>query len=100
MPPWTTLVIAPDSSSNQYEIHEELSNRGIDVLVLDHHIAEKESEYACVVNNQLCDYPTKSLCGTAIVYKLCQYIDSIMEDNIVDEFIDLAGTALVADMVD
>ena len=38
------LVIAPDSSSNDYEQHEELHNRGIDVLVLDHHEAEKISE--------------------------------------------------------
>ena len=50
------LVIAPDSSSSDFEIHEELYKKGIDVLVLDHHEAEKISEYACVINNQLCDY--------------------------------------------
>jgi len=31
------LVIAPDSSSNDYEIHEALSKEGVEVLVLDHH---------------------------------------------------------------
>ena len=50
------LVIAPDSSSNDYEVHQELARRGIDVLVIDHHEAEKISEFACVINNQLCDY--------------------------------------------
>ncbi len=35
LPPWTNLVIAPDSSSNQYDIHEILKSRGIDILVLD-----------------------------------------------------------------
>ena len=45
------LVIAPDSSSNDYEIHKALKENGIDVLVLDHHEADKISEYACVINN-------------------------------------------------
>lgn len=79
IPPNTTLVIAPDSSSNDYDIHKTLSDKGIDVLVLDHHHADKVSEYACVVNNQLCDYPTKSLSGVGIVYKFCQYLDQVLE---------------------
>lgn len=49
--PGTTLVVVPDASSNEYEIHKKLSDKGIDVIVLDHHQAERESEYACVVNN-------------------------------------------------
>jgi single-stranded-DNA-specific exonuclease len=72
------LVIAPDSSSNDYEVHEELAKRGIDVLVIDHHEAERVSEYACVINNHLCDYPTKSLSGVGMVYKFCSYIDELM----------------------
>ena len=47
------LVIAPDSSSSDFEEHEELSKRGIDVLVLDHHETTHYSEYATVINNQL-----------------------------------------------
>ena len=62
------LVIAPDSASSDYEQHEELAKRGIDVLVLDHHEAPEVSQYACVINNQLCDYANKALCGAAIVY--------------------------------
>lgn len=93
------LVIAPDSSSNNYEIHEELSKRNIDVLVLDHHEAEKVSEYACVVNNQLCDYPNKSLSGVGIVYKFCSYLDTILGGNRGRRFEDLVALGLVADMM-
>ena len=100
IPATTSLVIAPDSSSNEYDIHKELQSKGIDALVLDHHQADKISEYACVVNNQLCDYPTKSLSGVGIVYKLCQYIDSLFGDNIVDRFLDIVGVGLTGDMVD
>ena len=45
------LVIAPDSSSNDYEEHKKLKERGIDVLVIDHHEAEKVSDDAVVINN-------------------------------------------------
>jgi single-stranded-DNA-specific exonuclease len=45
------LVVAIDSSSNDYEIHKNLADKGIDVLVIDHHEAERISEYACVLNN-------------------------------------------------
>ena len=38
------LVIAIDSSSNDYEVHKNLADRGIDVLVIDHHEAERISE--------------------------------------------------------
>ena len=70
------------------------------MLVIDHHEAEKVSEYACVINNQLCDYPTKSLSGAGMVYKLCQYIDKIMGAEYAPQFLDLVATALVADMMD
>ena len=94
------LVICPDSASNDYEYHQELKEQGVDVLVLDHHQADKVSEYAVVVNNQLCDYPTKSLSGVAIVYKLCMYIDNVCGDALVDRFIDLVAVGLTGDMMD
>lgn len=94
------LVIAPDSSSNDYEVHQQLYEKGVEVLVIDHHEAEKVSEYACVVNNQLCDYPTKSLSGVGMVYKFCSYIDQIMGESIADEFLDLVALGLIGDMMD
>lgn len=94
------LIICPDSASNDYEQHQALKEHGIDVLVLDHHEAPKVSEFACVINNQLCDYPTKSLCGAGVVYKFCCYIDSLMGTNYAIEFEDLAALGLIADMMD
>lgn len=93
------LVIAPDSSSNEYEIHQALQEKGIDVIVLDHHEAPKVSEHAIVVNNQLCDYPTKTLSGAGIVYKFCQYLDQFSDAPAANEFCDLAALGLIADMV-
>ena len=94
------FVICPDSASNDYTQHETLHRYGIDVLVIDHHEAEYVSDFACVINNQLCDYPTKSLCGGAMVYKFCCYIDSLMKTEFAIEYEDLAALSLIGDMMD
>lgn len=100
IPPNIKMVIAPDSSSNDYEEHAELAKLGIDVLVIDHHEADKISEYACIINNQLCDYPTKSLSGVGMVYKFCSYIDELMNVDYANQFLDLVSLGMVADMMD
>lgn len=94
------LVIAPDSSSNDYDEHKKLKERGIDVLVIDHHEAEKVSEFACVINNQLCGYPTKSLSGVGMVYKFCQFFDNIMDTDYANYNLDLVALGMIADMMD
>ena len=94
------LVILPDSSSNDYDEHKELYDKGIDVLVIDHHEADKISKYACIINNQLCDYPTKSLSGVGMVYKFCSYIDELLNVNYSEQFLDLTALGLIADMMD
>ena len=94
------LVIAPDSSSNDYEVHKELAARGVNVLVIDHHETDKESEHACIINNQMCDYPTKSLSGVGMVYKFCSYIDTLLDVDYADQYLDLVALGMVADMMD
>ena len=49
-----SLVILPDSSSNDYEYHEQLKEIGTKCLILDHHDIEadtKISDNACIINN-------------------------------------------------
>lgn len=94
------LAIAPDSSSNDYEEHKILKERGIDVLVIDHHEADMISPNACVINNQLCDYPTKSLSGVGMVYKFCSYIDELLNVDYAEQFLDLVALGMIADMID
>ena len=94
------MVIAPDSSSNDYDEHKELFEKGIDVLVIDHHEADQISKYACIINNQLCDYPTKSLSGVGMVYKFCSYMDELLNVDYANLFLDLVALGMVADMMD
>ena len=99
MPEDTRFVICPDASSEEYEKHQKLAAAGIDVLIIDHHNAEKVSENACVINNQLCDYPTKSLSGAGMVYKFCSYLDKLMGKNKADDFLDLVSLGCIADVM-
>ena len=94
------LVIAPDSASSDYEQHEELSKRGVDVLVIDHHEAPEISQYACVINNQLCDYANKTLSGVGVAYKFCSYLDQLMNTDYANHYLDLVALGMVADMMD
>lgn len=93
------LVVLPDSSSNDYEYHARLKLAGIDIVVLDHHEADKISEDAIVINNQLSDYPNKDLSGAGVVYQFCKYWDKILGQDIADNYLDLVALGLTGDMM-
>ena len=71
----------------------------MEIIVLDHHNLEVEPAHICLINNQACDYPNKSLSGVGIVYKFCCYIDSLLGTNKAQELLDLVAVGMVADMM-
>ena len=93
------LIICPDSSSNDYDCHYELFKRDKQVLVLDHHEAEQISAYACVINNQLSDYPNKELSGVGVTWQFCRYLDKMLGKNFADDYLDLVALGNMADMM-
>ena len=103
IPEKCTLVIAPDSSSNEREIHETLAERGVDVIVLDHHEADRDitSDPAIIVNNQLSGYANKTLSGVGVVYKTLQCMDRLQRKvGAVSYYLDLVALGLTGDMMD
>ena len=93
------LIICPDSSSNDYDYHQRLSDAGISVIVLDHHEAPEKSKYATIINNQLSDYPNKDLSGAGITWQFCRYLDHMLEDNYANELLDLNALGNCGDMM-
>ena len=93
------FIIVPDAGSNDYELHKELKDRGIDILVMDHHEAEYVSEDACVINNQLSDYPNKELSGVGVTWQFCRYLDRLLETSYADYYIDLVALGNTGDMM-
>lgn len=95
------LIILPDSSSNDYECHKKLNEMGYEILILDHHEAEKYSENAIVINNQLSkNYPNKSLSGVGVVYKFLQLLDERNGFDSADSFLDMVAVGECGDMMD
>jgi single-stranded-DNA-specific exonuclease len=95
------LVIVPDAGSNQYKEHLTLKEKGIDIIVLDHHECEKVSENAIVVNNQLSPlYKNKNFSGAGITYKFCKAIDDKLKLNYADDYLDLVAIGNIGDMMD
>jgi len=95
-----SLLICPDSSSNDYPYHEELSVIGTKVLVLDHHMADGEfSENAVIINNQLSPkYKNKELTGAGVVFQFCRLLDEEFNCNYANDYIDLAALGICGDM--
>lgn len=97
----TDLVIIPDAGSNQFEEHKALKDKGIDVIVLDHHECEIESEYAIVVNSQLSpEYTNKQFSGVGITYKFCKGLDEKLGISLADNYLDLVAIGNIADSQD
>lgn len=93
------LILVPDAGSNDYEAHTTLKSKNIDIVILDHHLAEKISEDAIVINNQLSNYSNKDFSGVGIVWQFCRYIDKHHKSNFADYYLDLVALGNTADMM-
>lgn len=68
-----TLIITVDCGMGDKEAITMAQSKGVDVVVVDHHMADKDMDYAyAVVNPRHDDYPFPSLAGAGVSYKLIQ----------------------------
>lgn len=94
------LLIIPDAGSNDVDQCRELKDKGIDVIILDHHICDKINDYAIVVNNQMCDYPNKNFCGAGIVFKFLEALDDELWEDTASNMLDMCALANISDVMD
>lgn len=108
------LFIIADASTNDAKECNELIEKGIDVIILDHHDAnyqdesEDEPDYqtaeynnAIIVNNQLSvNYKNKALSGAGVVYRFLQAVDEALWEDYADNFLDLCSLGNIADVMD
>lgn len=93
------LIIAPDSSSNDYQYHKELKEEGRTIIILDHHEAEHMPTDAICLNNQLSNYPNKAFSGAGIVWQFCRYLDKLLKIDNANKYIDLTALGNCGDMM-
>lgn len=98
--PQTKLIITPDGGSNDFEEHKKWKNLGVDILVIDHHVVEKESEDAIVINNQTSEnYKNKAFSGVGVVYRFLQALDDEFFTFEADNYLDLVALGNIADVM-
>lgn len=93
------LIILPDAGTNDTEQCKLLKELGFNILILDHHQKERDNNYAIIINNQMCEYPNKNLCGVGIVYKFLQALDDEYWLTNADDYIDLVALGNISDVM-
>lgn len=99
-----SLIITIDCGTSDAEAIAYAKEKGIDVIVTDHHEPDQELPGAvAIVNPKLGEYPFTELCGAAVVFKLAQALlaatDHELKPGMEKWWLDMVGVATIADMV-
>lgn len=95
------LIIAPDCSSNEYDVHNYIVNQlAIPIVILDHHDAPRFSQDAVMVNISLDDYPNKHLSGAGVCLKFAELYDKTYNFHYANNYYDLAAIGIIGDMIE
>jgi single-stranded-DNA-specific exonuclease len=102
------LIVSVDTGIRASAVVSDARERGIDVIVTDHHLPDAELPPALAVlnpNRRDCAYPDKNLCGAGVAFKLVQALLATLDwpagklDRIIKSFLKLVAIATVADVV-
>ncbi|UEG48581.1 single-stranded-DNA-specific exonuclease RecJ [Ferruginibacter lapsinanis] len=99
-----TLIISLDCGIKSADLIAYATTLGIDFIVCDHHLPDKELPKAVAILNPKqadCNYPYKELCGCGVGFKL---ITALAQQYSIDEenyfcYLDLLAVAIAADIV-
>lgn len=99
-----SLIISLDCGIKSADLIAYAASLGIDFIVCDHHLPDKELPPAVAILNpkqEDCHYPFKELCGCGVGFKLITAL--AQKYNIPEEdyycYLDLVATAIAADIV-
>ncbi len=100
----TDLIIALDCGVTAVEEAALARERGMDLIICDHHTPQDELPDAVAVldaKREDCTYPFKELCGCGVTFKLVRAIQKALGKNPDDvlHYLDLVAVATAADMV-
>ena len=103
-----SLIISVDTGIRASSVVQAARERGIDVIVTDHHLPDAELPPALAVlnpNRRDCQYPDKNLCGAGVAFKLVQALLATLGwpaeklSRVLKSFLRLVAIATVADVV-
>lgn len=99
-----TLIVSLDCGIKSADLVTYASTLGIDFIICDHHLPDKDLPAAAAILNpkqEDCNYPFKELCGCGVGFKLITAL--AQRYGIPQEeyycYLDLVATAIAADIV-
>lgn len=99
----TDLIITVDNGINAVEAALICKQRGIDLIITDHHTpSEILPEAYAIVNPKLstCQYPFKEICGAQVAWLLLGLVKKELNLSIdMREFLDILFIAIIADIM-
>lgn len=106
------LIVIPDAGSNDFKEQIDLLERGISVLIIDHHemdnqekideLYEKYPDKYALINNQLHKNGevNKNFVGAGMVYMFTKYLDLMSDEDFADQLLDIVALGQIADSSD
>lgn len=95
-----SLLIAPDSSTNDKAQCQWLKSNGVDVIICDHHEVATPNPYAIIINHHLGKGLNTALSGTGVAHKFVQSCAESWNIDLGDLYYDLVATSIIADVCD
>jgi len=100
----STLVITVDNGISAVEAAQACEDKGIDLIITDHHNIPKEIPKAYAIINpkqKECEFPFKEICGAQVAWYLVAAIkgETKLEFNLL-RYVDLLSIAIIADMME
>ena len=95
------ILIVVDSLNADVELYKAIQEKGIQIVVLDHHDIDVNipyDSYVTLVSSNR-NYGNSELSGAGVTFKFCLYLDSLMNTDYAENLYDLAGCGLLADVM-
>lgn len=93
------LIITVDNGIAAIDAIKKAKDKGIDVIILDHHLSGEELPCADIIVDPHCEGMStfKHYCGAGLAYRFAEML--ITNKDLLDKLLVLAGIATVADVV-
>ena len=99
----TDLIITVDNGISAIEAAEICKQRGIDLIITDHHTPGKVLPDAYAIVNpkrSSCNYPFKEICGAQVAWLLLGLVKKELSLHIdMRQFLDILSIAIIADIM-
>lgn len=95
------MIITVDNGINAIEAAKICQERGIELIITDHHTPQEELPEALICNPKLSnDFPEPEICGACVAWYLCAALKDEMKLKVqMVEFLDLLALAIVSDVM-